>query len=315
MMAMAVGKLVIDIRKATGRTGTLSIPPNISLINQRCPVTPPITSRPPQTLLQKVRIILQRRLNLTLLVVLDPRLVLMRNQPPRHKVVVIRVQLVLPPPLRLEAVQEQRILQNLGAKGTCASRHTTRSTVHVVRRGNLKVSPLNVDGPEKIPYPCHPGSGSQPLHTLTGTYSTHFRILKRCQQPWKNCARPRHIIVGQYHNLRLHHGDRLADLQTFVCDADMVDFNSFGRRQGIDEPPQFVVFIGRRHQDELGQSCGQNTLECFSQLLHVVMDCRNNDSDILWLEGGVLGYRLRFVSPVSNAIDDESEIAVDASPC
>lgn len=92
-------------------------------------VTSPVATSPARTLIEKLDVVLKSGLDLALGVVLDPCFPSIRNQPPRDKVVIISVELVLTPSLSLEAIQEQGILQDFGAEGTGASGHAGGSTI------------------------------------------------------------------------------------------------------------------------------------------------------------------------------------------
>ena len=76
-------------------------------------IASPIAASPSRTLVQELDIVLKCRLNLALLLVLDPSLPLIRDQPPRHKVIIIRIELEFPPAFSLEPFKEQRTLKNL----------------------------------------------------------------------------------------------------------------------------------------------------------------------------------------------------------
>jgi hypothetical protein len=76
-------------------------------------IASPITASPSRTLVQELDVVLKRRLNLALFLILDPSLPLIRDQPPRHKVIIIRIKLEFPPAFSLEAFKEQRTLKNL----------------------------------------------------------------------------------------------------------------------------------------------------------------------------------------------------------
>ena len=79
------------------------LPPDVSLNECTGPVGSDIAACPSRTLIEKLDVVLQRGFDLTLLVVLDPSFPSIRDEPACDKVVVIRIELILPPPLRLES--------------------------------------------------------------------------------------------------------------------------------------------------------------------------------------------------------------------
>lgn len=96
------------------------LPPDL-VHEQTGVVTTPVTAGPAGTLVEKLDVIFEGGLDLTLGLVLDPGLPIIRYQPSRDKIIVICIQLIASPAFSLEAIQKQRALKNLRAKGTCAS--------------------------------------------------------------------------------------------------------------------------------------------------------------------------------------------------
>lgn len=90
--------------KSIGAPGLLL--PDISLRSQAGPVAPPVASGPTRALVKELVAVLQSRLDFAFLVVLDPRLPLVTDQPSGNKVVVVGVQNPLPPFLVLESLEE-----------------------------------------------------------------------------------------------------------------------------------------------------------------------------------------------------------------
>lgn len=104
--------------------------PDVLFMNQTSPVTSPVASSPSQTLLQKHAIVFKCGLKLALLIILDPCLPLVRNEPAGDKVVIISIELILAPMLILESNLKSRFLKDDGAKGTSSSRHTRGATIN-----------------------------------------------------------------------------------------------------------------------------------------------------------------------------------------
>lgn len=106
----------------------------MSLHEQTPQITPPRIPRPPQHLLQKPPIRFHRTQQLRLLTNLHIRVPPMSDHPPRQKLVVSAVQVILPQPIVVrEPVQELRILEDDGAIGGGTSGKTGQSAVDVCR--------------------------------------------------------------------------------------------------------------------------------------------------------------------------------------
>lgn len=86
---------------------------HVTLTSHAAPVASPITPCPTRALVQELRAVLERRLDLAFALILDPRLPLVADQPARHKVVVVGVENVFAPALGLEPLQEIVTLQNV----------------------------------------------------------------------------------------------------------------------------------------------------------------------------------------------------------
>jgi hypothetical protein len=94
--------------------------PDITFSKHAREITSPVASCPSQALLEEFWIVFQGRKHLTLGMVLHVRFVLVRHHPPRQKIVVVRVELVLakPPLLIGELVRELDVLQDACAVST-----------------------------------------------------------------------------------------------------------------------------------------------------------------------------------------------------
>ncbi len=97
--------------------------PNMLFYDKTGIVASPVAACPSRTLIKEFDVVLKSRLDLTFPIILDPSLTMLRDQPASHEVIVIRIKLILTPAFILEAFQEQRALQNLGAKCARASGH------------------------------------------------------------------------------------------------------------------------------------------------------------------------------------------------
>lgn len=124
---------------------------HVSLLDQTRPVAAPVTACPSGALVHKLHAVFQRRLDFAFLLVLDPGLPLVVDEPSGHEVVVVRVEYVLAPALTLETVEEVSARKNLGSVGASAARHARSSAVHVVGSRDLEVASLNVGRAEPVP--------------------------------------------------------------------------------------------------------------------------------------------------------------------
>lgn len=87
----------------------------MALHEQARQVAAPITAHPTQTLAEILGPIFQCRPHLALFVILHLDLPVMRVQPSRDEVVVIRIELHRPPLLVCETMREGLVLQNVTA--------------------------------------------------------------------------------------------------------------------------------------------------------------------------------------------------------
>lgn len=74
--------------------------------NQTSVVASPVAASPPRTLVKELDVVFKCRLNLAFLVVLNPSLPLIGNQPSRDKIIVIGIELKLAPSFGLETIKE-----------------------------------------------------------------------------------------------------------------------------------------------------------------------------------------------------------------
>lgn len=90
----------------------------MSLHKHACKVTSPIAAGPPQTLLQKHRIVFKSGLHLGLLVILDVGLPAVRYSPSGDEIVVVGIEVVpTKPGLVCETIGESLILEHAGPIG------------------------------------------------------------------------------------------------------------------------------------------------------------------------------------------------------
>lgn len=118
-------------------------PPNMSLHKHACEVTSPIAAGPPQTLLEKHRVVFQSGLHLSLLVILNVGFPAMRYGPPGNEIVVVRVEMIPAEPGFIgETVGKGLILEHTSTIGHRPTRKTRDSSIHVRTGSTVKVPPL-----------------------------------------------------------------------------------------------------------------------------------------------------------------------------
>lgn len=180
-------------------------------------VASPVATSPARTLIEELDVVLKSSLNLALRIVLDPGLPSFGNQPAGNKVVIVSIELILAPTLSFEAIQEQGALKNLRAERTGAAGHAGGPTIDSMCRRDFEVASLNVGSPEPIETKCIKRSRANSLDSLVGSNSANLRIFERSEQPGQNCAWPRDIVVCHDDDGSLDLGDRLADLNSLIC--------------------------------------------------------------------------------------------------
>lgn len=104
-------------------------PINIALNEESGVVGSPITTGPSQTLSQELRVGLEGSLEHALLVILNVRLPVVIDQPPRDEVVIIGIEVEFAPFLVADAIKEERISEDAGTKSVGAAGHAGRSTI------------------------------------------------------------------------------------------------------------------------------------------------------------------------------------------
>lgn len=189
--------------------------------DQASVVASPVTASPPRTLVKELDVVFKRRLNLALLLVLDPSLPLIRNQPSRDKIIIIGIKLELAPSFGLESIKEQGTLQNLRAKRTSTSRHARSPTINAMCSRNFEISSLNISSPEPVEDIFRNRSRFEALDSLARSDAAHFRVFEWSKKPGKNGARPRDIIICHDYERCVDFWNSLTDLNTLVGDGNM----------------------------------------------------------------------------------------------
>lgn len=192
------------------------------------PIATPVAPGPSGALIEKLDACLERRLDFTLFVVLDPSLPLMSHQPPSHEIVVIGVENILSPLLIFEAIEKIVALENFSPVCASAARHTRSSAVDVVGCRYLEVPPLNVSRAQPVE-DLRRKISANALNTLAGADAAHPIVLERGKEPTHEGHGPLDIIVSHDRNrcFDMVLFQRFADLEPLVR---LVDVKNLDRR-------------------------------------------------------------------------------------
>lgn len=272
------------------------IPPYVTLNAETGEVAAPVAPRPSRTLVQELDPILKGRLQLALTLVLDPRLPAFLDQPARHKVVVVGVQVEFAPPLIPEATQELAVVENLGPVSSRAPRHAGGSAVDVVRGGDFEVAALNVSHTEPVPAAGCEGCIGFPAHSLAGADATHLGVFERSENPAHHGRGPRDIVISHDGNGGLNLGKRSANLESLVRPDCEQNTNARGVKwslglQRIRESLQLSMLLSDGDQYQLVGLTGQDAPKWSAEFLHPVVDGGEHNSHISRSELGLLRYR------------------------
>lgn len=295
-----------------GAVGERDLRQHVSLGHKTGPVAAPVAPGPTGALVEELETVLQGGLDLALAFVLNPGLPLVAHQPARDKVVVVCVEDILSPTLRLESFQEVVALQNLGAISTGAARHARCAAVHAVGGRDLEVPPLDVRRSQPVEDLRSKRAIPLASDTLAGADAPDPGILERGQDPGQELLRPGDVVVGHYSDGRPDLWQRCADLEALVGNRGVEDADGNLRLlQGLGQFFQSLGLVHRCHQDHLGRSSGQNAEERRTELINGIVDGGQDHGHIFRVERRVCWNRDRFVTPVADAMDDQTNIAME----
>jgi hypothetical protein len=72
-----------------------------------------------------------------------------------------------------------------------------------------------------------------------------------------------------------------------------------------------LVFVGSRDQEKLIRAARENALDGLPQLLEVIVNCRDDNGDILGRIRRLRRDRDGFVAPMAEKVDDGAEVTVE----
>lgn len=286
------------------------LPPDVSLANKTSPVASPVASGPAGALVQKLEAVFQRSLQLALSLVLDPRLPLVIDQPARNKIVVVGVKNPFAPLFILEAVEELVALENLSPVRAGPAGHARRATINVVGCRDLKVTALNVRSAKPVPAASSQWCVPFTAHSLTGSNSSHASVFERRQNPRHESGWPGNVVIGHDGNGSRDSGQGFTDLKPLIRDWRLHN-TDVGVWQGESKLVQRFSPVMGGNKNKLGRFTSKNAHERRSKFFKHIMNGGNNDCDIGICVLGLFWQWLRLVSPVADAVDNETEITMD----
>lgn len=217
------------------------------------------------------------------------------------------------PLLTLETIKELGALQDFRPVSPCASGHAGRAPVHVVGRGYLEVTALDVGSSQPVEDPRLQVGVPFATYTLARSDTTNLGIFEWCQEPGHQGVRPLDIVICHDCDAGADLWQRGADLQTLVCNLGEQNPNTRVVER-VGKLLEGIMLGSGCDEDELVRLAGQDTLEGGAELFHAVVDCRNYHSHIIRCETGLLRDWFRLVSPVAVAVDEQTHISVQPGP-
>lgn len=254
--------------------------------------------------------VLKSSLNLTFVVVLNPSLPLVANQPAGDKVVVVGIQDPLPPFLVSKPVKKIVALQNLRSVSASAARHAGCTAVHVVSGRDFEVSALDVGSAQPVPQTVSQGFIPVAADSLAGADATNLGVFEGSENPWHEGRRPGHIVVGHDGDGGSNLGECLAHLKSLVGNGGIKDTDG-GVVEGLDELIERLAFVMRGNENQFSGLTSKNTLQRRSKLLKHIMNRRNDNGNVLVGELGLVCNGLGLVSPVADTVNKKTEIAMN----
>lgn len=190
----------------------------MSLHEQTAEIRPPSIPSPPEDLFQEPPIGLHRREQLDLLTTLHIRAPPMAHHPPRQKLIVPRIELILSQPVVMrEAVEEIGVFEDDGPVRGGAPGETGDAAVDVGRGRDLDVADGEAERGEDLPH-RHPAPDL--LHALARADAADLLVLKTRQHIRQHRRRPDRIVVRKDDDVRRRVLDPVAHLQPFVRKGD-----------------------------------------------------------------------------------------------
>lgn len=147
-------------------------------------------------------------------------------------------------------------------------------------------------------------------NSLAGADTSNLGVFEGSKNPWHEGGRPSHVVVGHNGDGGSDLGERLADLKSLVGNGGIKDTD--GRVvESLDELIERLAFVVRGDENQFSGLTSKNTLQRRSKLLKHVMNRRNDNGNVLVGELGLVCDGLGLVSPVADAVNKETEIAMN----
>ncbi|EFE44247.1 hypothetical protein TRV_00979 [Trichophyton verrucosum HKI 0517] len=287
--------------------------PDDLLLDEGGEVAAPVAAGPADALLEELRVVLERRLDLGLRVVLEVGLPAVGDHPAREEVVVVGVELVAaePPLLVGEAQGELAVLQDLGAVRNGPSRQARHPAVHVRRGGAVEVAALEIQGAQEVPRPLHREQrrADPPQALAGGDAAVDGVLVERRQDPFELRPGPAHVVVHEDGDLGPHLRDCAHHLPPLVGlgDAQQLDPRPRGRHRR-----QHALRVGPvgvdGHQEDLVGLVQQDGPDGLLELLAAAGQGRDDDGYILGRQLGILRRRDRSKRPDGKQVDHQSQV-------
>lgn len=249
--------------------------PNVLFVKHGSQIAPPIASGPASALLQETRVVLEGSQHLRLRVVLHISFPTMRNHPAGDKVIIVGVELVLPPPPLLigESVSEALILQDSRPIRNRASRHAGKATVHMGRCAAVEVPALQVQGAEEAPDALGEGGLASAAEALAGDDAAVLLVLfERSQDPGEEGAGPAHVVIGQEGDGGADFGDGAGHLTALVGVHDGEETDSgLGGWHGAQHLLGLLAIGFDGHQEQFEGLIVEDSADGLDQLVPVAV--------------------------------------------
>ena len=222
--------------------------PNGAISKETAGIAAPGGAHPAETLREERRVGTKGGLNQGVGTVLDLDFVPVRDVPAGYIVVVIGVEgaeLVEKEALVGESGEEGKALDDFGAVGGGSSGDDKDPPIYRIRRADLKIMALQIDGPEHVPEGAEIEAGVRATNALVGADDADSGVLERGEdRREKSCGRPENVVIQKDGDGRLDVLHTVGYLEALV--------SMFG---GPDTDGGVGILRLNRCYDALGQGC------------------------------------------------------------
>lgn len=200
----------------------------------------------------------------------------MAHHPPRQKLVIARVELVLPQPVVVrETVQELWVFEDDRSVGSCTARKTWKTAIDMCAGANFDVTDRQTECREDLPN-CH--AFAHWLDTLTRAYASNLLVFKTCEHIWQKRRWPNSIVVCKDNDVCRGIPDTVCHLQPLVRERNGEDANTL-RVNGVGKFLERNEHFLFGDDDDLFRFASKPTVGCFLEFFTSV-NGGYDDSDI-----------------------------------